>query len=107
MEQWPLTPDIIETIQTMDAMDLPEDEEDCIIFNPATFTQDNTELSLEEFRLDEEALKEWAITVTEIRRTFKEKAADLGTNEIANDDEDTGRTRRGLKLSVASRNPKG
>ena len=79
-----------------------------MIFDPVEFAELNPSPTIEEYKLDDDGLREWAVQGTLIRRSFKDKAEAYGrAHTDAQDHIENERSRKGLILSVASRNPEG
>ena len=66
MEHWPIASDLIESLESLQAMEEAEDEDSNFTFDPSTFTRSNPSLSMQEFGLDVEGLRQWAVTASEI-----------------------------------------
>ena len=76
-----------------------------LLFDPTEFSKNNPAPILEEFKLDENILKYWAIEGTAIRLDFRNKADAHGRPKY--EYENNLRSRRGQKLSRPSDNPAG
>ena len=79
-ERRSLAPDIIESLNTLLEMEQSVDQRLDVLFDPAEFSQTNPAPIRREYQLDDEALREWAIRGTAIRKKFREKAEAYGRN---------------------------
>ena len=71
-----LTSDIIDSLNAVQELDHEEENEP--LFDPAEFNRANPTPSIEDFRLDEDALLDWGRRCSIIRQTIDERADRLG-----------------------------
>ena len=67
IERWPLTPDIIESLNDIQEAGNGQLDDIQPFFDPTMFTQNNPAPSRIEFELDEDELIHWAIESSTIR----------------------------------------
>ena len=75
------------------------------MFDPTEFTRNNPAPTKEEFELDNSVLMRWAVEGSKIREKMRRRSESFKESIGTTDTFD--RSRRGLTLSVASRNPDG
>ena len=71
-----LTSDIIDSLNAVQELD--HDEEIVPLFDPAEFIRANPAPSIEDFRLDEDALLDWGRRCSIVRQSIDERADRLG-----------------------------
>ena len=106
VERHPLGEDILEVLSELEALEEPARPLKPR-FDPAKFISRDPAPQTHEYQLSANVITHWARQGTKIRSWFREKADALGRGHDVVGDDSNDRTRRGMTLSVASRDPLG
>ena len=71
IDRWPVSTDIIETLNALQDMNEERSQNSQVIFYPAQYARENIITSLAEYELDESVLREWLIDGSLIRSKFR------------------------------------
>ena len=80
------------------------DEYMALLFDPIAFNEEHRPLKFERYRLSNEQLRGYAVTLTQIRKRISSKADDAAIGSSSRQEtENTQRTRSGIPNSTKSR----
>ena len=87
---------MVAELEAMQRIDIADTAEFVPHFDPAAFQHQHPNISLGEWRLEEDQLREYAVVVSQLRRKITEKAGKWKVGPLISETHDHGpRTRKG------------